>query len=126
MLDGDYAHLGRMMQVSHDGDRLPGQEITDELLKKLIAENAPLDQQCGAYRCSTEQIDGLCDLLNSTEGVLGSAIIGAGLGGCVVALARKDCAEHIISTVNREYYDRNGFAHSAIAYTPSSGSSVIY
>ena len=33
MLDGDYAHLGRMMQVSHDGDRLPGQEITDELLK---------------------------------------------------------------------------------------------
>lgn len=126
MLDGDYAQLGRMMKVSHDGDRLPGQEITDELLKKLMAENAPLDQQCGAYRCSTEQIDGLCDLLNSTEGVLGSAIIGAGLGGCVVALARKDCAEHIISVINREYYDRCGFAHSAVAYTPSSGSCVIY
>lgn len=124
--NGDYIALGQMMKISHDGDRMTGLSITDELLKKLAKENAPLDQQCGAYGCSTEQIDGLCDLLNKTDGVLGSEIIGAGLGGCVVALVEKAAAESVISVLNSEYYDKYGYAHAAVAYTPSSGSAVIY
>ena len=126
LTDENYTGLGRMMKTSHNGDRLTGLRITDELLMKLAEENAPLDQQCGAYGCSTKQIDELCDLLSSTEGVLGSQIIGAGLGGCVIALVKKDRADHVVAVLNREYYDRYGYAPSASIYTPSSGSAVLF
>ena len=122
----DYVGIGQMMKISHDGDRLTGLRITDEMLKKLAEENAPLELQSGAYGCSTKQIDDMCDILNATEGVMGSQIIGAGLGGCVVALVKKGTAEHVISVLNREYYDKYGYEHSAVAYTPCSGSAVIY
>ena len=68
----------------------------------------------------------LCDLLNQTEGVLGSQLVGAGLGGCVVALIRKDAAASVIETANKGYYDRFGFPHAAMVYSASSGSSVMY
>ena len=53
-------------------------------------------------------------------------IIGAGLGGCVVALVRKSAADSVVSVLNREYYDKFGYPHSAVVYTPSSGSAVLY
>ena len=122
----DYSALGQMMKVSHNGDRLTQLQISDELLQQLAQEQAPLDQQSGVYGCSTPQIDGLCDLLNATDGVLGSQIIGAGLGGCVIALVKKAQAEQIVELLNREYYDLHGYEHSATIYTPSSGSAVLY
>lgn len=126
LISGDYVGLGNLMKISHDGDRLMGLHLTDDLLKKLMEENVPLEQQGGAYGCSTEQIDGLSDLLNATDGVLGSQIIGAGLGGCVAALVKKESIEHVIAVLNRDYYDKYGYEHAAVAYTPSSGSMVIY
>lgn len=122
----DYAGLGQLMKISHDGDRRSGVRYTDDLLKMLAAENKPLDQLGGAYGCSTEQIDALSDLLNATDGVLGSQIIGAGLGGCVIALVEKAKVDSVIAVLNREYYDKHGYPHSAVAYTPSSGSAIVY
>lgn len=124
--DGNYALLGEMMKISHNGDRIGAPHATDELLDKLIAENADAAMQSGSYDCSTEQIDGLCDLLNSTDGVLGSEIVGAGLGGCVVALAEKAKAEKIISVVNEKYYDKYGYDRAAYVYSASCGSSVMF
>ena len=126
LADEDYLGLGEMMKISHNGDRLPGMEITDELLEVLALENAPLEQQCGAYSCSTERIDELCDMLNVQEGVLGSQIVGAGLGGCVIALVKKEKSEEVIDILNREYYDKYGYSRSAVTFTPSSGSAVMY
>lgn len=123
---GAYEEIGKMMKRSHDGDRVDAQPITDAMLDELIQQNAPFELQCGAYRCSTTQIDELCDLLNRTEGVLGSELVGAGLGGCVVALIRKDAADSVIDVVNKEYYDRFGYPHSAMVYTASHGSSVMF
>jgi len=124
--DGEYEAIGEMMKCSHNGDRLGMPPITDALLEELIAQNAPFELQSGAYRCSTVEIDGLCDLLNQTDGVIGSQLVGAGLGGCVVALIRKDAAQTIIDTVNKGYYDRYGYPHSAAIYSASCGSSVIF
>lgn len=124
--EGDYYEIGEIMKRSHDGDRLGVPAITDTLLDELIRNNTPFELQGGAYRCSTVEIDGLCDLLNSTEGVLGSQLAGAGLGGCVVALIRKDAAASVIDAVNKGYYDRYGYPHSAEVYSASCGSSVIF
>ena len=122
----DYITLGNMMKISHDGDRLGVENVSDAHLENLIANNTPFETECGSYKCSTPEIDYLCDLLNATDGVLGSEIVGAGLGGCVIALIEKSKSDYIIDIVNRNYYDKYGFTHAANVYSASSGSSVIF
>ena len=124
--DGDYARIGEMMKISHDGDRIREADFSDKTMDKLAAENADIALQSGAYGCSLEQIDSLCDLLNSADGVLGSELVGAGLGGCVIALVERAKAQNVIDLVNKEYYDKNGFEHAANVFTAACGSSVIY
>jgi galactokinase len=68
----------------------------------------------------------MCDIFNNTSGVLGSQLVGAGLGGCVIALVEKDKAENIIAELNEKYYDKYNLSRSAAVYSPSCGSSVIY
>lgn len=123
---GGYEALGEMMKISHNGDRIGVPHITDALLDELIEQNAPFELQSGAYRCSTVEIDALCDLLNETEGVLGSELVGAGLGGCVVALIKKEAADAVIDAVNKGYYDKYGYPHAAQVYSASSGSTIIF
>lgn len=122
----DYTALGNMMKISHDGDRLGVESVSDKHLEQLITNNTPFENQCGSYKCSTPEIDALCDLLNATDGVLGSELVGAGLGGCVIALIEKSKAQSIINTVNEGYYDKNNLPHAADVYSASSGSSVIF
>ena len=93
----DYVALGEMMKASHDGDRL-GQ---------------------GEYECSTRKIDALCDALNATPGVLGSQLVGAGLGGCVIALVEKSDAPSVLATLAQSGY-------TAFNCEPSFGSKVEY
>lgn len=121
-----YEQLGEMMKISHNGDRLTGLKITDELLDSLAEENADISLQYGAYGCSSEKIDYLCDALNGTDGVLGSELVGAGLGGCVVALVEKAKAEDIIAVINEKYYDKFGFDRAALVYSASHGSTSIF
>lgn len=122
----DYDFIGDMMKISHNGDRIKDVAYTDEYLDKLAKENADVALQCGSYDCSTPQIDELCDLLNREDGVLGSELVGAGLGGCVIALVEKAKASSIIEKINSDYYDKYGYEHSANIYSASSGSCVIY
>jgi len=124
--DGRYNEFGNMMKISHNGDRICGATVTDEILDELIAADADVVVQCGRYDCSTEQIDYLCDLLNATEGVLGSELVGAGLGGCVVALVEKDKAAAVIDKINKEYYDKYSYQHSAYVCSASAGSRVLF
>ena len=124
--DGDYKLLGDMMKISHDGDRLKEYDVSDKALEKLASENFDISLCSGDYGCSVDKIDYLCDLLNATDGVLGSEIVGAGLGGCVIALTEKQKACAVINTLNEKYYDRFGFDRAANVYSAASGSSVIY
>lgn len=124
--EGKYTELGEMMKISHNGDRLTGLKVTDEMLDELSKDNADVALQYGAYDCSTPEIDYLCDTLDETEGVLGSELVGAGLGGCVVALVEKAKAESIISVLNEKYYDKYGFDRAANVYSASHGSVVMY
>ena len=123
---GDYKAIGEMMKISHNGDRIRETAITDELLDTLAEANADIALQSGAYGCSTEQIDALCDLMNATDGVLGSELVGAGLGGCVIALVEKDKADAVLEKIGTEYYDRHGYSREAYVYTVASGSGVMW
>lgn len=94
---GDYEGLGNLMKESHDGDRIGG----------------------GKYECSTAKIDAMCDALNAMPGVLGSEIVGAGLGGSFIALVRKEAVAPVLA-----FLESKGI--SAISSFPSGGSRVVF
>lgn len=110
---------------SRDGGEWP-MRITDEYLIRRMEEEAELALQPGAYGCSLPEIDALCDMLNATDGVLGSQMLGAGLGGCLAALVEAEKAEKVIDKLNKEYYDIQSYEHSAQVYRPLGGSKVIF
>ena len=123
---GNYAALGDMMKTSHDGDRLVDDHLSDRRLEELAALEFDVSRIGGGYNCSTERIDALCDLLNATPGVLGSQIVGAGLGGCIVALVEKSAAPSVQDVLEKGYYDKFGYPRSANVFVPSSGSAAIF
>ena len=122
---GKIEELGRLMIVSHDGDRVsrPGRDghyqqlpinCGDGYLQRLITDlagedphkvlNAQLYMQPGAYACSTPEIDQMVDVASSVPGVAGAQIAGAGLGGCIMVLARRDCVGAVRKALIERYY----------------------
>ncbi len=123
----DYTLLGDMMKISHCGDSVTEtMSVDDETIHSLAQSETPLYLVAGAYECSTERIDALCNLLNSYDGVLGTSLIGAGLGGCVLSLVKKDKAASALENIKRDFYHKNGFEESAEVYLASTGSGVMY
>ena len=94
---GALKELGEMMKESHDGDRLGR----------------------GEYECSTVKIDALVDRLNAMPGVYGSQLVGAGLGGCVIALTEADAVESVVAAMKVDGLE-------AFVCSPSKGSRVEY
>lgn len=131
---GDIQKLGRLMYISHDGDRVfkfndKGEKrfwdnvTSDDYLNKLIRnlksndpqkkEGARLYMQSGGYRCSTEELDELVDIAEKAKGVAGACLTGAGLGGCILVLIRKENIEDLVKDMKDKYYQSRGLPLSA-------------
>jgi N-acetylgalactosamine kinase len=121
LAEGRFEEFGELMKISHDGDRVSGAKSTAG-----VAPGAGLERDCGVYACSTARIDEMCDLMNSTDGVYGSSIAGAGLGGCVLVLVDRSKAASVMDRLNREFYDRLSLPRSAFVCNPSGGSRVVF
>jgi N-acetylgalactosamine kinase len=125
---GQIEQFGNLMKISHDGDRVsrpdhkgnyrPVEDYCDdrrfeELITDLASEDpdrvlkAQLHMQPGSYACSTPQIDQMVDIACSIPGVAGAQIAGAGLGGCIMILSRKDAVYAVIETLISRYYKPN-------------------
>ncbi|HDH07337.1 MAG TPA: hypothetical protein ENF87_03095, partial [Thermoproteales archaeon] len=112
--------IGELIKVSHNGDRVvvhEGDKVRewnvsygDEDLKKLIElakggdKSAELYLQPGRYSCSIPEIDYMVDVLDRIEGVYGAQLVGAGLGGCLIALVEKNCIEEVKQVLWEKYY----------------------
>jgi N-acetylgalactosamine kinase len=133
--DGRVEAFGRLMRVSHDGDRVCTRGVdgqvrklddpcTDEHLRRLIddlasedperVQNAQLDMQPGYYACSTPEIDAMVDLAGEVSGVAGVQIAGAGLGGCIMVLAKKEAVPQVRRALSRGYYQPAGLKPAVI------------
>ena len=137
---GDLETLGSWIRFSHDGDRVSRMTETrvpwhptpldDSELNRLIrcAEendpNAALENQSGAYTCSTENVDELVDLCDSTDGCLGSQILGAGMGGCIMALVKEEAQEPITQKLLTDYYEPRQLPGDVWSVVPGEGASV--
>jgi len=99
----DAAALGRLMTISHDGDRVAratarqtwrriARSVT---VRELTTWGRPagrardLSELTGSYGCSLPELDRIVDLALGQPGVEGAQLAGAGLGGCVMVLVQK-------------------------------------
>jgi len=104
--EGDLEAFGELMLVSHDGDRVSGEPVPASVMGTASAamDAVPLHRIAGAYACSTENIDRIVDIARQVPGVYGAQLAGAGLGGCVMILARRRAAPRVKAVLANEYY----------------------
>ncbi|MFW6119128.1 MAG: galactokinase family protein [Planctomycetota bacterium] len=141
---GDMELLGRMMNISHDGDRvarwqpdrLPyANKTTDERLERLIEassslrpledSSAALWQQPGAYGCSMPGIDLMVDRVLECPGVMGAQLAGAGLGGCIMVLVRNGRTGQVREVLEESYYGPREIEPQTFVCRPSRGCRVV-
>jgi len=138
---GDIRQFGELMSISHDGDRVSrvvdGQRVStdnsypDERIDALIddlqsgdaerVERARLWRQGGGYDVSLPQVDTLVDIALATPGVLGAGLVGAGMGGCVVAIVRSERAQQLLRNLEEQYYIPRKLGVAAHVITPVGG-----
>jgi len=134
--DGAMAEFGRLMYITHDGDRVsrytPGdgmsllwsgnrESMSDHRVATLIdiasnghqpaeREAIELRHQSGYYGASTPELDRIVDLVSPLPDVLGAGLMGAGGGGCVLILARAggQTAARVTETLEQGYYQPLG------------------
>lgn len=150
--EGDMAGFGQLMNISHDGDRVvrahwdsPCDErwrlqpyaapTSAEYLRERIEDlesgeparviGAQLHLQPGSYRCSTPELDLMADIAQRTEGVMGTQLAGAGLGGCIMALAREETTDQLVERLTKLYYQPRGLEPQVSVCTPIAGSGVL-
>lgn len=143
---GNIAEIGRFMNVSHNGDRVT---VFDQdwkpspfrapvsnahvlgLMEDLESGDpervirAQLQWQPGAYACSLPEIDRMVDIAIQTPGVVGAQLAGAGLGGCMMVLARKDSVNKLIAALEVKYYAPAGLKTSVLVCKPVAGAGFI-
>ena len=129
---GDISKILRLIEVSHDGDRV---SIFDKELRKkkwdssIFSSNEKLDEYIriltnsddsvkkervqlhwipGGYGRSIEEIDFICDYIrNNYASYAAAQIMGAGLGGNVLVLVKREKASQMLNSlkdVYKEYY----------------------
>jgi len=146
LANGQIAELGRLMQVSHDGDRIVSHDAqgrphpyayqaSNGYLLDLMADlesgdpsrvlPAQLQWQPGIYRCSTPEIDLMVDTALQVPGVLGAQLAGAGLGGCMMVLAHRDATDALARRMDEVYYAPRSLSPDISICTPIAGSGVL-
>ncbi|MBN2216163.1 MAG: NTP transferase domain-containing protein [Pirellulales bacterium] len=137
--------LGRLMNVSHDGDRISRraadgayqmveEPYTDACLNQLISDlasedparvlGAQLYMQPGAYRCSTPEIDRMVDVVREAPGVVGAQLAGAGLGGCIMILAHRDRIDAARKALVDRYYRPKGLKPDVLPCIATDGAGL--
>ncbi|MCD6351566.1 MAG: hypothetical protein J7M26_05560 [Armatimonadetes bacterium] len=143
---GELEKVGRLMQLSHCGDRvvqfdpdgtarLWNHDYDDGVLDRLsemaanedeaVRQQADLMWQPGGYACSCWEIDQLVDLSLQVEGVLGAQLSGAGMGGCMMVLAREEAVEKVRQRLIEGYYQPRGLEPQVEVCSPVAGASTL-
>jgi galactokinase len=133
--------FGELMNISHDGDRVtklvegryvptdnsyPNERI-DALIDDLESgdpgrmSRAELWRQGGGYNVSLPELDTLVDIALATEGVIGAGLVGAGMGGCIMAVVEDEYAQQLVENMTEQYYHPRNLSARAEIITPVGG-----
>lgn len=146
MRDGRIEDVGRLMNISHDGDRVvsidhdgnetPYQAPTsNDYILNLIEDlesgdlgrvsRAQLQWQPGSYHCSLPEIDRMVHISLQTEGAAGAQLAGAGLGGCMMVFTHRDFVSTLIDNLTERYYLPHAQSPTILICRPIAGSNVL-
>ncbi len=137
----DMKKFGELINISHDGDRvtklIDGRRVPtdnsypDERIDALISDlesgdagrmsRAELWRQGGGYNVSLPELDLLVDIALATEGVIGAGLVGAGMGGCIVAVVEEGYTPRLIENMAEQYYRPRNLPVKAEIITPVGG-----
>ena len=146
MKDDRVEDVGRLMNFSHDGDRVisidhdenesPYQAPTsNDYILSLIEDlesgdlarvsRAQLQWQPGSYHCSLPEIDRMVHISLQTEGVAGAQLAGAGLGGCMMVFTHRDTVSNLVHNLTERYYFPHAQPPTILICRPIAGSNVL-
>jgi len=125
----DIDGFARAMKISHNGDRVKNISPEVELLKQvpesvLSDDSAGVTHLSGDYHCSHPDIDDMVDIAQSA-GALSGRICGAGLGGTMMVLTKKDRVDQIVDAMNKQYYGQRKLSCKPIIAVPVEGAGNI-
>jgi N-acetylgalactosamine kinase len=144
--EGRTRDIGRLMSVSHDGDRVcrfneagegtPYEAPTSngyllDLIDHLesgdpdLVDMAQLQWQPGSYHCSIPEIDLMVDISTTVDGVAGAQLAGAGLGGCMMVFSHREAVPMLEETLRQRYYEPHGKPAAVMLCKPIAGSGVL-
>lgn len=127
--EGKIKEAGQLMFIGHDGDRLYSFDgngfwteflenlVTDAYLDTLISdiesgdqerlERSQLSKQPGDFNASSFELDMIVDIIRRIPGVVGASLTGAGFGGNIIALCKRDesVLRSIKSSIFSQYYE---------------------
>jgi galactokinase len=126
---GKFALLAEFLNVSHDGDRVrnitarvrENKEVPDAYLRGLTG---PLTRLAGDYHCSHPDIDDMADIALKAGGAA-ARIVGAGLGGSLMALVELDAVDRVVQAMQKEYYGPKKIECVPIVALPVQGACLI-
>jgi N-acetylgalactosamine kinase len=112
----DARGLGRLMNSSHDGDRVSretsrntwrqgsARKASEPLMEwsRKAERGVDIAELSGEYGCSLPELDRIVDLARRQPGVEGAQLAGAGLGGCIMVLVQKPSAAGLIKTLGEQ------------------------
>jgi N-acetylgalactosamine kinase len=146
LIDDRIEDIGRLMNISHDGDRVisidchdnetPYQAPTsNDYILNLIEDlesgdlgrvsRAQLQWQPGSYHCSLPEIDRMVQISLQTEGVAGAQLAGAGLGGCMMVFTHRDSVPTLVDNLTERYYLPHAQPPTILICRPIAGSNVL-
>lgn len=77
------------------------------------------------YEVTGNHLDTLADEFQSCKGVLGARMMGAGFGGCVIALVESSEIENIISHVRKQYLEKTKIEPSFYQFDIGDGAYML-
>ena len=143
--EGNVEGFGRLLSLSHDGDRVSRAEdggrvpvennYSDDTIDRLVADLqsddharadlARLHMQPGGYHVSVPEADELVDIALSAPGTLGARMVGAGLGGSVAAIVDDQNADKLVKKLKNRFYEPRGVPAQVEIVFPVGGAGII-
>lgn len=127
IIGGDFAEAGRLMTLGHRGDRVTnggGGHVGNAQLAAWADAGQPLWRCPGAYSASTPALDVLVDAATD-GGAMGASLTGAGYGGHIVALCRRDDAERVGAELKRTLQSEHYAAAAGHALSPADAENAV-
>jgi N-acetylgalactosamine kinase len=89
-------------------------------------DRAQLARQPGRYACSLPVIDRMVDIASATPGVAGAQLAGAGLGGCLMVLVRRETVPVLRANLDRFAKEDPGAEPAVLVCLPIAGAGLLF